>query len=135
VGLSRRVAVTVAVLLFGGTVAAAGCGPSGPPLPRAAHFRGPNCQSVAEPVVQVARAVRSLDKNPEDSAGAIRAVTDAQARLHDLAPSASAGLPEVGQLVTSIGLFRLQVDTHSADDQVLGDLAASNDAVVRRCTT
>jgi hypothetical protein len=111
--------------------AVAACG-STTPLPKAADFHGPDCQAVSGPVVEVATAARTLAKKPS-AVGAVAAIADAQTRLRGLPATTTRSLPEVGSLISDIGLFRLRVDTHSADDGALRDLTASNDRVVHRC--
>lgn len=123
----------LAVLALAGTAGTAvACGSSDPPLPKAAAFRGADCQSVAGPVVQVTAATRTLAKKPA-AAGALASIADAQTALRNLPAETTTKLPEVGTLVNDIGVFRLRVDTHSADDGALRDLRASTDRVVRRC--
>lgn len=128
---ARSRAALAALALAGAAGAVAGCG-NATPLPKAAAFRGPECQAVAGPVVQVAGAARALAKKPA-AAGAVASITDAQNHLRALPASTTDALPEVRSLISNIGLFRLRVDTHSADDGALRDLSASDDRVVQRC--
>jgi hypothetical protein len=121
------------LVLVATVLVTSGC--SGSSGPKAGDFAEGTCRAAAPDVLDVGKATPRLGNGPDVDKSVLADLTKAQDRLRDLAPGAEAPYAKPLQdLVTAVGLVRLQAGVGHYAEATGKNLQEKYDAVVQVCT-
>ncbi len=130
-GVRERAALgvlLVAVLLTGG------CSRTGSSDPPVDHFAAGTCRQAAPPTIAVGKLVADVTQHAKTAQQVEPAITQEQARLRALLPSAGPTARPLQDLITAIGYFRITLDSHTYTTARLADVKNARAALIRYCT-
>lgn len=93
------------------------------------------CRQAAPAVIGIGGLVTQVQDKDKTAAEVNKAITDHQAALRKLLPTADLALrPHIQEVVTTVGFFRIGVDSNTLQPETVDRLAAAQEALVRMCT-